>query len=83
MGIVDKYSLTFWTCLFTKKSGAEVYKFFGCYGFAKSDLYEMAFNGSTIAPGLPISKTLIDTFSEFQIICALHAHGDMMITSLQ
>ena len=28
-----------------KKSGAEVYKFFGFYGFAKSDLvYEMAFN---------------------------------------
>ena len=26
-----------------KKYGAEVYKFFGFYGFAKSDLYEMAF----------------------------------------
>ena len=28
--------------MFTKKYGAEVYKFFGFYGFAKSDLYEMA-----------------------------------------
>ena len=39
-----------------QKSGAEVCKFFGFYGFATSDLYEMAFNiGSTCIDPLNIS----------------------------